>query len=426
MVGILDLPTEIFDLILDETELFTYSPRDRYSNIYKYEFRSGLKIGLTCRQFYKVVLPRLYATCHVNFKETKDGYFAFHTPIRSTAAKYKAYRRHGDFVRNLFITTWGSSYYDPDYRTTIVKKCYRSVPELVGLLLPSFENLQLVSFDRRPKVPLKDFIDGIRLVLSSCKALRTLELSIDYAATDDLDALIAAKEFGDWPAELPPSVARPSELRLYLQENIKGARSDPVRLWPMELMDKVLGESCRGVKTLKFSHDVAQNSMTRSQRKRIGWLRNTAGKRWWFPALEKVEMGMGRGTMWAVDEYLEVDFARVTELSLSQLRYLEYPDEEEVTVLLEFLDRCKRMKVLQFAFPENTVCLAAVLRARRQLPSLREVRVLLPCEDGLTEEIMEDFGGDYRGEVTQGSKYDPDETVVLHLDDDDNNDKCAV
>ncbi|EWC48140.1 hypothetical protein DRE_02719 [Drechslerella stenobrocha 248] len=416
MPGILDLPTEIFDLILDETELFTLSPRDRYSNIYKYEFRNGLKIARACRQFYKVVLPRLYSTCHVNFKETKDGYFAFHTPIRTTPAKYHAYQQHGCFVRNLFITTWGSCFYEPDYSTSVVKQCYRSVPQLLGELLPSFKKLRLVSLDRRPNIPLKDFVDGIRIVMSTCTALKTLELSIDYVAVDDAQALSLAKETGDWPAGTS-AVARPNEMRIYLQESIKGGRSEPVRLWLMELLGRLLGGAASAeVKTLKFSHDVVQNSMTRSQRRRIGWLRNFTAGEWAFPGVEKVEMGMGRGTMWAVDEFLSVGFAGVREVSLSQLRYLEYPDEEEVTVLLEFLDRCTSMKVLQLLSPESTECLEAVLRARRQFRTLKEVRVVLPRDDRLGGDIMEDFAEDYRGEMLVDGSRDGDDTVVLRLD----------
>ncbi|KAK6532096.1 hypothetical protein TWF694_003258 [Orbilia ellipsospora] len=233
------------------------------------------------------------------------------------------------------------------------------------MLLPNFHNLISASFCRATSIPLRDFFEGISLVLTTCLGLQRLELELFDAfpesdVLDNIDGLDRAR-----------SRAHLEDLSLYLHHrHLDQPGADP-HLWFVEALSKILKKSTTTLKHLQFHYvddRIKDNQQPEYTKKNDTW--------WPLPALESCEIDPSPTTLWAFDNFFEINPTKIRHISLSRLFDI-LPSDDRV---LNFLHKFTSLKIAEIGSPPKMEWIEFFMDAKCHFVSLRELRIRDPMD----------------------------------------------
>ncbi|KAK6500613.1 hypothetical protein TWF506_003382 [Arthrobotrys conoides] len=373
MIRLLDLPLEILYLILDEL------PR-----------QSRYRMGLTCKTISHIAIPRLYSLCYFDFLLQEEAY-VISGPVEDRMANYFAYAKYHRAVPSNPVSSHSASAFSQ-----------------LGQLLPKFTALKTVDLrnhEYTPDAALRQ-IQTIQTVLASCPSLKKLSIQINCDSQVkllDLNTLENGYQLGQ-------AYPRLVELTIQLTETCYDNNLEPAQKL-LDSLCKLLYHSAKTVKRLEFGFEVKRlvddwdyNPWYWPPRQTQNWPRLD------LPLAEIVYLDMRQdglsGLM--ISEYIHFDPAKVKTLRLTSAeKILELTEEVSVMNAAGYLSKFTNVEVIELWPLVDSTWVHSVFAARRNLGTLRELRVLIDglcllpgsARFSLLLEVINKYGLQYKAQV---------------------------
>ncbi|KAF3131635.1 hypothetical protein TWF569_011083 [Orbilia oligospora] len=349
MIRLIDLPTEILYLILNEL------PRQgRY------------RMGLTCKSISHIAIPGLYSLCYFDFLLQEETY-VISGPIEDTTANYLAYAKYHRAVRQLCInhqtcfrdrtlgiypsgTLGNPRLHSIKAPSNPVPNDPASIFNKIGSLLPRFTVLKTVDLrnhEYTPKAALRQ-MQTIQMILVSCPSLKDLSIQINC------DSQVKLLELNTLEVERHPGQNYPrlTALTIQLTETCYDNNLEPVQNL-LNSLCKLLHRSARTVKRLEFGFEVKRlvdDPYCSSwytcwpPRESQNWVRLD------LPLVEVACLDMRQGGLSGlmISEYIHFDPTKVKTLRLTSAeKILDLTKEESVLYASKYLAKFTNVEIIE-------------------------------------------------------------------------------
>ncbi|KAK6528150.1 hypothetical protein TWF281_009401 [Arthrobotrys megalospora] len=435
MLEIFDCPPEIIDLIINElvSSPAPASTSELRCSVHQRLSRRILPLGLTCRFFYRFILPRLYSNCFLEFCRLPDEdprCRLYDSSVLGTIQKYNGFLQNGTLVKNLNIRFAGQAELEHPVQGWTTEKwaefqeVSQSVSDVLGNLVPKFDNLRRVEFQRnispRPQGSLEDFVRGVFTVLSRVTSLAALDLSIQWGAGDLVD----------WPQEgvkidYSGSTPQLHELSLSIEPKLPDLDFDWDEdltesqileyLWFMDILIDLLQAPSQTVKALNFEFILDEfdtyslGRRWRNSRDRVAL--GKARKQLEFPVVEKLNLSLGSGCQLAYEHYLKVPHGEVKDLSLQLIMIPGGTWAKEIPFIKSF----PNLATLTLYHPRDIKPIEAVVASLSQFTRLKELIIFLFESATQVKTIAEKFEKDPQIQIKRPDSATGFAVISLHF-----------
>ncbi|KAF3903513.1 hypothetical protein AA313_de0200331 [Arthrobotrys entomopaga] len=431
MPQLLDLPTEILELIIDYARLETPAKPGYFENMDAEEksFARTLRLGLICHTFRKVVIRHIYAECRINFFKEREvfesevmmpdtprlnQYYAevyLSTPTDDPPSgsqrldlkkKWRikvnpdAYKHYGHFVKSLEVDDRVA----PWKGVSKPSRPQERVLNLLNPILSNFSNLTRIGFkyeESQPRISVGNFLDGVAAALSTCLSLKHIHFMItkDFMGEVSKESLMRFLEhYG--PVSLGP-YAELDSISLHLSFETG---------WHLPMcmflgLGKVLEHSMQSLKKMRVACFAYSNGNSWEDfRLNREDLTKQTRKFWKLPALESLESLDCGFPLSFFREHFGDNMKRVQELDAG------YPRGSKSMEVGEICRVFPNVKVLKFRLPrieEPLTILDDIRNHKTDDMALKELH-LINCGGDSTHKILEKYGVDNKGQILGNSK----------------------
>ncbi|KAK6542588.1 hypothetical protein TWF694_006534 [Orbilia ellipsospora] len=424
---LLELPTEILELILDYARLEVPSHFGYFEEMNSREksFARTLQLSLICHTFRKLIIRHIYAECLVEFfkdcevfeseKTTPDApklnqyyaevYISMPTGgpplVLSLKKKWKikvgldAYKNYGHLVKSLEVNDRVAPWKG-------VSKPSQPQQRMLNLLTPilsNFNNLTKIGFcyeESPPRISVGSFLDGVATALSTCLSLKHMDFELKKNLEGDVskESLMRFQEhYG--PVSLGPCAQLES---IYFSLLFETGWHLPMCIFLG--LGKVLHYSMEKLKKMRvdcwifYIYNAGFESFSMLGLNKED-LRNQTRRFWMLPALESLTLSDCGFSLGVFEEHMGNSMGRVQELDAGYLSI-------ELKELFEKFPNVRVLKLRLSRVGEGLCILETVRDNKTDDMALEELHLTNTGGEAM-HKILEKYSMDNNGRIVRGT-----------------------